>query len=120
LLSPFRKFVSPPPGHTEVLLGVGEEALGRVERLPVGAVQPQLLGHAYPDGALGGESLEPGKRLAARGDARDVELVQACPWETRERATRSRDSRTSKATPIESLTYPSRRARCAAPSRVVW
>jgi len=28
------------PDHMETLLGVGEEALGRLERLPVGAIQP--------------------------------------------------------------------------------
>src|SRR5262249_24074690 len=42
------------------------------------------------------------------------------PWETRERATSSRDSRTSKATTMALLAYPSRRARSAAPSKVVW
>jgi hypothetical protein len=26
--------------HLETLLGVGEEALGRLERLPVGAIRP--------------------------------------------------------------------------------
>jgi len=28
------------PVHLETLLGVGEEAFGRLERLPVGAIQP--------------------------------------------------------------------------------
>jgi hypothetical protein len=65
--------------HLETLLGIGKEALGRLERLPVGAIQPQLLGYADPAGAVGYESLELGKRRAARGVEWKTELVQARP-----------------------------------------
>ena len=60
-------------------MGVGEEALGRLERLPGGAGTPQLVDDADPAGAVASEGLELGKGCPARVEARDGALVEACP-----------------------------------------
>ena len=68
-----------PDGSHQTLLGVSEEALGRLERLPGGRVLPQLLGYADPVGTVGGEGLEPGKRRAARGARRPANSLHSTP-----------------------------------------
>jgi hypothetical protein len=67
------------PDYLEALLGVSEEALGRLECLPMGAIQQLRLGDADPAGAVVSEGLEPGKDLATRGAEWDAELVHARP-----------------------------------------
>jgi len=42
---------------------------------PQGVVPPQVLSHADPARAVGGEGIEPGKHRAARGVGQDADLV---------------------------------------------